>query len=153
MLLHAHAPLPPFVADDDNVLIEAIRRDWSAAYLVDVDGNGICWALRRDGLKALSARLPVTLLAAIIDDFEARPVTDLDQLPRLEKLRREHPEVIILRMGPVPTAWIGPEKITGTTLAGMLDKLDAALRRAVPGSRPAPAGTTPAPGTAPGAGK
>lgn len=63
----------PLAADGENALVNAIRRDWGRWYTVDVDLNGIWWALRRDGRKAVSGRLPVTLLASIIADYDARP--------------------------------------------------------------------------------
>jgi hypothetical protein len=67
-------PRPPAV-DGQSALIAAMRRDWSSAYLIDVDLWGTWWAIRRDGRKAVSGRLPVVLLVAIIADFDARPVT------------------------------------------------------------------------------
>jgi hypothetical protein len=133
---------------DRRRALEALRDTWRRAYLIDVDASGLWWGLRRDGRKGVCGTAPDELNAAIMADFAARPVTELDQIPRLERLRAEHPEVIILRTGPVPTAWLGLEKVTGGTLAEMLDKLDAALERAAPGFRPAPAGP-PTPGAAP----
>lgn len=67
-------PRPPAV-DGQGALIAAMRRDWSSAYLIDVDLWGTWWAIRRDGRKAVCGGLPVALLVAIIADFDACPVT------------------------------------------------------------------------------
>ena len=47
-----------------------------------------------------------------------------DQVPRLERFRAEHPEVIILLRGPMPRAWVGGTKIERPTLRGLLDDLE-----------------------------
>ena len=47
-----------------------------------------------------------------------------DQVPRLERFRTEHPEVIILLRGAMPTAWAGGRKIARPTLRGLLDELE-----------------------------
>jgi hypothetical protein len=49
-----------------------MRRDWPA-YEIDIDLDGIWWALRRDGGRAVSGRLPVELLVNIIADFDDHP--------------------------------------------------------------------------------
>lgn len=59
-------------AGEGNALVAAMRRDWPA-YVIDVDVDGIWWALRRDGRRAVSGRLPVELLASIIADFDGHP--------------------------------------------------------------------------------
>jgi hypothetical protein len=41
---------------------------------MDVDGAGWWWALRGDGLKAVSGDGPDALLAAICENYAARPV-------------------------------------------------------------------------------
>jgi len=47
-----------------------------------------------------------------------------DQVPRLEHFRATHPEVIILLLGALPTAWVGGRKIERRTLHGLLDELE-----------------------------
>ncbi len=47
-----------------------------------------------------------------------------DQVPRLERFRAEHPEVIILLRGAVPKAWVGGRKIARPTLHDLLDELE-----------------------------
>jgi len=47
-----------------------------------------------------------------------------DQVPRLERFRAEHPEVIILLRGAMPKAWVGGRKMTRPTLRDLLDKLE-----------------------------
>ena len=47
-----------------------------------------------------------------------------DQVPRLERFRAAHPEVIILLEGPMPKAWVGRRKIERHTLRGLLDELE-----------------------------
>ncbi len=47
-----------------------------------------------------------------------------DQVPRLERFRARHPEVIILLRGPMPTAHAGSVKIQRITLREVLDELD-----------------------------
>jgi hypothetical protein len=39
-----------------------------------------------------------------------------DQVPRLERFRADHPEVVILLRGVLPLAWIGRRKIERHTL-------------------------------------
>jgi hypothetical protein len=52
-----------------------------------------------------------------------------DQMPRLERFRAEHPEVIILLRGPMPKAWVGRRKIVGQTLRDLLDDLEQVFPR------------------------
>jgi hypothetical protein len=47
-----------------------------------------------------------------------------DQVPRLERFRSEHPEVIILLKGPMPKAYVGHRKIQRPTLRVLLDDLE-----------------------------
>jgi hypothetical protein len=47
-----------------------------------------------------------------------------DQVPRLERFRAEHPEVVILLRGALPRAWVGARKIERPTLCGLLDELE-----------------------------
>jgi hypothetical protein len=47
-----------------------------------------------------------------------------DQVPRLERFRAAHPEVIILLRGAMLKAWVGGRKIARPTLRGLLDELD-----------------------------
>ncbi len=47
-----------------------------------------------------------------------------DQVPRLEKFRAAHPEVIILLHGAMPKAWVGGRKIARRTLRDLLDELE-----------------------------
>ncbi len=59
----------------------------------------------------------------------ARPALSLvpdepDQVPRLERFRAEHPEVIILLRGAMPKAWVHRRKIARHTLRDLLDELD-----------------------------
>jgi hypothetical protein len=49
---------------------------------------------------------------------------DPDQVPRLERFRAEHPEVIILLRGPMPKAYVGGTKIACHTLRDLLDELE-----------------------------
>ncbi len=52
------------------------------------------------------------------------PVLDEeDQVPRLERFRAAHPEVVILLRGTLPRAWVGG-KIERRTLRGLLDELE-----------------------------
>ena len=51
-----------------------------------------------------------------------------DQVPRLERFRAEHPEVVVLLRGPVPTAWVGGRKIVRQTLRDLLDDLEEMFR-------------------------
>ena len=48
-----------------------------------------------------------------------------DQVPRLERFRAAHPEVIILLRGAMPKAWVGGRKIVRPTLRDLLDELEA----------------------------
>ena len=52
-----------------------------------------------------------------------------DQVPRLERFRAAHPEVIILLRGPMPRAWVGEMKIARPTLRVLLDELEEIFRR------------------------
>ena len=47
-----------------------------------------------------------------------------DQVPRLERFRAEHPEVIILVKGPMPKAYVDQRKIQRPTLRVLLDDLE-----------------------------
>jgi hypothetical protein len=47
-----------------------------------------------------------------------------DQVPRLERFRAEHPEVIILLRGTMPKAWADGQKISRHTLRDLLDELE-----------------------------
>ena len=47
-----------------------------------------------------------------------------DQVPRLERFRAAHPEVVILLRGALPRAWVGSRKIERHTLRGLLDELE-----------------------------
>jgi len=47
-----------------------------------------------------------------------------DQVPRLERFRAAHPEVIILLQGAMPKAWVGGRKIVPPTLRDLLDELE-----------------------------
>ena len=47
-----------------------------------------------------------------------------DQVPRLERFRTAHPEVVILLRGALPRAWVGGRKIERHTLRGLLDELE-----------------------------
>jgi hypothetical protein len=47
-----------------------------------------------------------------------------DQVPRLERFRAAHPEVVILLRGAMPKAWVGARKIERRTLRGLLDNLE-----------------------------
>ena len=47
-----------------------------------------------------------------------------DQVPRLERFRAAHPEVIILLQGPMPKAYVGGTKIARHTLRDLLDDLE-----------------------------
>ncbi len=47
-----------------------------------------------------------------------------DQVPRLERFRAEHPEVIILLRGAMPKAWVCGRKIARHTLRVLLDELE-----------------------------
>ena len=56
-----------------------------------------------------------------------------DQVPRLERLRAAHPEIVILLLGAWPKAWLEGQKIEHPTLRGLLDELEGIL----PPKRPA----------------
>ena len=47
-----------------------------------------------------------------------------DQVPRLDRFRAAHPEVIILLRATLPRAWVGSRKIERSTLRGLLDELE-----------------------------
>jgi hypothetical protein len=47
-----------------------------------------------------------------------------DQVPRLERFRAEHPEVVTLLRGAMPKAWVGGRKIARRTLRDLLDELE-----------------------------
>ena len=46
-----------------------------------------------------------------------------DQVPRLERFRSAHPEVVILLRGALPRAWVGGQ-VERHTLRGLLDELE-----------------------------
>jgi hypothetical protein len=50
-------------------------------------------------------------------------------VPRLERFRAAHPEVIILLRGAMPKAWLGGRKITRQTLRDLLDDLEEMFPR------------------------
>ena len=47
-----------------------------------------------------------------------------DQVPRLERFRAAHPDVIILLLGACPRAWADGQRIEHPTLRGLLDRLE-----------------------------
>jgi hypothetical protein len=47
-----------------------------------------------------------------------------DQVSRLARFRAARPEVMILLLGALPTAWVGGRKIERPTLRGLLDALE-----------------------------
>src|ERR1035441_4812728 len=47
-----------------------------------------------------------------------------DQVPRPERFRTAHPEVVILLRRPRPRAWVGSRKIERSTLRALLDELE-----------------------------
>ena len=49
-------------------------------------------------------------------------------MPRLERFRAAHPEVLILLLGTCPKAWAGGQKIERPTLRGLLDELEEIVR-------------------------
>ena len=55
-----------------------------------------------------------------------------DQVPRLERFRAAHPEIIILLLGARPKAWVDGQKIEHPRLRGLLDELEEIL----PAERP-----------------
>ena len=56
-----------------------------------------------------------------------------DQVPRLERFRAAHSEVVVLLRGPMPTAWVGGRKIVRQTLRVLLDELEEMLPSAAGG--------------------
>ncbi len=56
-----------------------------------------------------------------------------DKVPRLERFRAAHPEIVILLLGAWPKAWLNRQKIEHPTLRGLLDELEKIL----PAERPA----------------
>jgi hypothetical protein len=58
-----------------------------------------------------------------------------DQVPRLERFRADHPEVVILLRGATPRAWIGGRKIERHTLRTLLDELEQTVPPDAPASR------------------
>lgn len=58
-----------------------------------------------------------------------------DQVPRLERYRADHPEVVILLRGALPRAWIGMQKIERHTLRDLLDELEQTVSPDAPASR------------------
>jgi hypothetical protein len=59
-----------------------------------------------------------------------------DQVPRLERFRAVHPEVVILLRGSLPRAWVGSRKIERPTLRGLLDELEEIFPPDVQASHP-----------------
>ncbi len=47
-----------------------------------------------------------------------------DQELRLERFRAEYPGVVILLLGPCPTAWVDGQRIQRPTVRGLLDSLE-----------------------------
>ena len=68
-------PRPELSAGGQNGALGVLRLEWGHAYVIDVDSTGRWLALRKDGLAAPTGRGPGQLLAAIIKDYAARPVT------------------------------------------------------------------------------
>jgi hypothetical protein len=58
-----------------------------------------------------------------------------DQVPRLERFRADHPEVIILLRGVLPRAWISGRKIERHTLRALLDELEQTVPPDAPAGR------------------
>ena len=58
-----------------------------------------------------------------------------DQMPRLERFRADHPDVVILLLGALPRAWIGRQKIECHTLRALLDELEQVFPRDALASR------------------
>jgi hypothetical protein len=54
-------------------------------------------------------------------------VPDEDEVPRLERFRAAHPEIVILLLGAWPKAWVDGQKIEHATLRGLLDELEEIL--------------------------
>ncbi len=48
---------------------------------------------------------------------------------RLERFRAAHPGVVILLLGPCPTAWVDGQRIQRPTLRGLLDSLEEIFGR------------------------
>ena len=64
-----------------------------------------------------------------------RIVPDEPELvPRLERFRADHPEVVILLRGSPPRAWIGRRKIERSTLRALLDELEQTVPPNAPAS-------------------
>jgi hypothetical protein len=63
----------PFTGGQGDTL-GALRLEWGHAYVIDVDGTGRWLALRIDGLPGVTGSGPGELLAAITEDYAARPV-------------------------------------------------------------------------------
>ena len=59
---------------DESNALDALRVDWGAVYELGTDGNGIWWARRRDGRARVNGWGPDGILAAIREDYAARPV-------------------------------------------------------------------------------
>jgi hypothetical protein len=70
-----------------------------------------------------------------------------EQVPRLQRFRAEHPEVIILMRGAMPKSWVGGMKIARQTLRGLLDELEEIFPRGTPGTA-SRKGAAAVPGTA-----
>jgi len=58
---------------------------------------------------------------------------EAEQLPRLERFRDEHPEVIILLKGPMSKAYLGLRKVQRSTLRDLFDDLEEMFRPGVRG--------------------
>jgi len=63
-----------------------------------------------------------------------------DQVPRLERFRAAHPEIVILLLDAWPKAWLNGQKIEHPTLRGLLDELEEILppERSAPSSSGSP---------------
>jgi hypothetical protein len=63
-----------------------------------------------------------------------------DQVPRLERFRAAHPEIVILLLDAWPKAWLNGQKIEHLTLRGLLDELEEILppERSTPSSSGSP---------------
>jgi hypothetical protein len=60
---------------DEGNALSALKFDWSEFYEIGTDESGMWWAIPGDGRTGVAGCGPDALLAAIREDYAARPVS------------------------------------------------------------------------------